>query len=221
MRRRDDVIECFEPRSHHRAWLVSYADVITIILTFFVCLLAMSRISQTRYDALARAFGNTPERSLADVQEELDSVIEHADLQQRVRTELTDEGLYVELENSVLFASGKADLNDEAMAVLRPIAERLASALEDRYHLVVEGYTDSVPIHTARFHSNWELSTSRAIHVMEQIVASGFDPRRVSVQGFADTRARADGEASRADVDPRAADRRVVLRVVEQFERTP
>ena len=80
------------------------------------------------------------------------------------------------------------------------------------------------PIHTARFHSNWELSTSRAIHVMEQLVASGVDPQRVSVQGFADTRARARRAAEPGAEDPsedaRAADRRVVLRVVEIFERT-
>jgi chemotaxis protein MotB len=216
-----DPIVCFVPQSHHRAWLVSYADVVTILLTFFVCLLSMSRISQTRYDAMARSFGNTPQRSLADVQQELESVIVHANLEERVRTELTDEGLFVEFENSILFASGDARLSDEAVGVLRPIGERLAELLEARYHLVVEGYTDDVPIHNARFHSNWELSTSRAIYVMEQLVAAGFDQQRISVQGFADTRARARGvDVESADADVRAADRRVVLRVVELFEGT-
>lgn len=203
------------------AWAISYADLITLLLTFFVCLISMSRISSARYEAFARVFNRVPERGLHDIQREIEQVLHDEGFAEHVRTELRDDGLYVELENSVLFHSGDAELTEEARNLLMPIGQRLTTSLDAQYQLVVEGYTDDVPIHNARFHSNWELSTSRAIYVMARLVEAGFDPKRISVQGFADTRARIPPEESEDLTDARAASRRVVLRVIEVFEEVP
>jgi chemotaxis protein MotB len=210
----------FEEASHRTTWLLSYADIVTLFLTFFVLLLSMSKVSSSRYESLARAFGNTPERSLAEVRQEVEEVIQSTGLDEHVHTELNDDGLYIELENAVLFAAGDAELTDEAAALVRPIGAQLAGSLEDRYQIVVEGHTDDVPIHNTRFHSNWELSTSRAIYVMEQLADAGFPQARLSVQGFADTRARHTADSG-ASAEERASDRRVVLRVVDVTPPSP
>lgn len=208
----------FEPTSHRMAWVVSYADIMTIILTFFILIFSVSRVSSSRYEELANAFGSQPERSVSDVQSDLQAIVDELGMEERVRIERTDDGLFIELENSILFASGEAELAPESAALLRPIGQRLSGALGEEYGVVVEGYTDDVPIRNARFRSNWELSTSRAIYVMEELVAAGVPQRRISVQGFADTRAQAPAleGASPSDVEEaRASDRRVVLRVTD------
>ena len=211
-------------RAGRLAWVISYADIMSIILTFFILILSISRVSSTRYEALTRAFGQSENTSLEDVQGELEEVIEQMGIEHHVRTRLDEDGLSVELANSVLFASGEAELTPEAQELLSPIGERMAASLDERYDVVVEGYTDDVPIHNRRYQSNWELSTSRAIYVMEQLVRAGLGRERLSVQGFADTRAQAaerveSGETSLDDA--RAEDRRVVLRVVEVNRTTP
>ena len=216
MARANPLVAAKPPR-HRVAWIVSYADIMTIILTFFVLILSISRVSAARYEALAGALGNEAQRTLSDIQTELNAVIAELGLEEHVRTELTDDGLYVELENSVLFGSGEAELEAGALEMLEPLGRELTE-LEPQYGVVVEGYTDDVPIHTNRFQSNWELSASRAIYVREQIVAAGFEPRRISIQGFADTRT-GESEATESLEDVRAAQRRVVLRVVEMIDR--
>lgn len=214
----DDILDGDSGRSRRMAWVVSYADIMTIILTFFILILSISRVSPRRYEALQSAFGQAPERSLEEVQAELDTLVSARGLSSYVETRLTDDGLYIELANSILFASGEAELEGEvSTTLLQPIGGSLAALLEEQYGVVVEGYTDDVPIHNARFRSNWELSTSRAIYVMEQLLEGGFPSERLSVQGFADTRVHTDPEpqddANLADA--RARERRVVLRVIE------
>jgi chemotaxis protein MotB len=201
--------------SNHMSWVLSYADIMTNILAFFVLLLAMSHVSASRYEELASAFGNRPIQNLEEVQRDLQGLANDLGVQQEVRVERTDGGLFIELENSILFESGQAELSQQSLSLLESIGRRLAAMLEDRYAVVVEGYTDDVPIHNSRFRSNWELSTSRAIFVMEELVGAGVPQNLISVQGFADTRARARNAAGEEIESARASDRRVVLRVAE------
>jgi chemotaxis protein MotB len=208
------------PRS---AWIVTYADIMTIILTFFILLLSMSTIAQTKYELLVQAFTGEKAGNLRDVKEDIDKMIEEQGLTGEIKTQLDLNGLKIEFSNALLFASGEAELTERAIAAMAPIERHLVNALDAQYGLVIEGYTDDVPIRNARYRSNWELSTSRAIHVMERLVLAGMDRRRISVQGFADTRAATEAEiateAGRAQLAPaeleaaRAANRRVVIRV--------
>jgi chemotaxis protein MotB len=208
------------PRS---AWIVTYADIMTIILTFFILLLSMSTIAQTKYEMLVQAFTGEKAGNLQEVKEDIDKVIEEQGLAGEIKTQLDLNGLKIEFSNALLFSSGEADLTERAVGALAPIEQHLVHSLDDEYGVVIEGYTDDVPIRNARYRSNWELSTSRAINVMERLAVAGMDRRRLSVQGFADTRAATEAEIStetgRAQLTPelldaaRAANRRVIIRV--------
>jgi chemotaxis protein MotB len=205
------------------AWIVTYADIMTIILTFFILLLSMSTIAQTKYELLVQAFTGEKAGNLQEVQEDIDRVIEEQGLGGEIKTQLDVNGLTIEFSNALLFSSGEAELTERARVALAPIERHLVYSLGPQYGIVVEGYTDDVPIRNARFRSNWELSTSRAINVMERLAEAGMDRRRISVQGFADTRAATEANIStpdgRAKLTPeqldaaRAANRRVVIRV--------
>ena len=171
------------------SWIVSYSDIMTIILTFFILLLSISTIAQTKYELIVQAFTGEKAGNLTEVEQEIKEVIEEQGLSGEVKTKLDMNGLKVSFSNALLFASGEATLRQGAAGVLKPISDHLVKTLGDQYGVIVEGYTDDVPIQNTRFASNWELSTSRAITVRGVIAAAGLDPRRVSVQGFADARA--------------------------------
>ena len=205
------------------SWIVSYSDIMTIILTFFILLLSISTIAQTKYELVVQAFTGEKAGNLTEVEEEIKEVIEEQGLSGEVKTQLDMNGLKVSFSNALLFASGEATLREGAAEVLNPISKHLVETLGDQYGIIVEGYTDDVPIKNSRFASNWELSTSRAIKVRSVIADAGLDPRRVSVQGFADTRAATEvdlnlkNERDALDKialeEARAANRRVVLRI--------
>lgn len=108
------------------------------------------------------------------------------------------------ISNEILFPSGQAELLPRGVEVI----DRLAELLKDGYHrIAVEGHTDDLPIQTARFPSNWELSTGRATSVVRRLEAGGVASVRLRATGFADTRPLADN----ATAEGRAINRRVEL----------
>lgn len=209
--------------SHTGGWIVSYADMMTIILTFFILLLSISTIARTKYDLMVQAFTGERAGNLMEVKEEIDKVIEEQNLGGEITTKLNKDGLTIEFSNALLFKSGDADLKESGIKAFAPIQDHLKESLETSYGLVVEGYTDDVPISNAKFSSNWELSTGRAIHVMNRMVGAGVDARRVSVKGYANTRPATEVDVSDANVmealddkaraEVRAANRRVIIRI--------
>lgn len=209
--------------SHTGGWIVSYADMMTIILTFFILLLSISTIARTKYDLLVQAFTGEKAGNLMEVKEEIDKVIEEQNLGGEITTKLNKDGLTIEFSNALLFNSGDSDIKESGIKAFAPIRTHLKDSLETSYGLVVEGYTDDVPISNTKFSSNWELSTGRAIHVMNRMVEAGVDARRVSVKGYANTRPATDVDISDAAVmeslseakrdEVRAANRRVIIRI--------
>ncbi|MAD61721.1 MAG: hypothetical protein CMH49_09480 [Myxococcales bacterium] len=205
------------------SWIVSYSDIMTIILTFFILLLSISTIAQTKYEMIVQAFTGDKAGNLMEVEQEIKQVIEEQGLSGEVKTKLDMNGLKVSFSNALLFASGDAKLRESAYRALEPISVHLVQKLGVQYGIIIEGYTDDVPIRNGKFASNWELSTSRAITVREVIAKAGLDSRRISVQGFADTRAATEVDLSllseRNHLGPqelekaRSANRRVVLRI--------
>jgi len=118
-------------------------------------------------------------------------------------------GLWVEVEiqTDILFGSGSATLSPLAINVL----QQLADAVKPFDNPIrVEGHTDNVPINTAAFPSNWELSAARAATVVHLFTARGFDPKRLTVIGLGEQRP----TKSNATADGRNANRRVVLVVL-------
>jgi chemotaxis protein MotB len=213
----------FDTSSRSAGWIISYADMMTIILTFMILLLSISTIAQTKFDLLVTALTGEQVGNLQEVKKKVDEVIRTERLDGQVSTVIDEDGLQITFSNALLFASGEATLTERADAALGPIATHLVDDLEPAYGIIVEGYTDDVPIQNARFHSNWELSTSRAIDVMQRLSQAGIAAQRISVQGFADTRSATDvnlhDPTATTDLLPeeleeiRAKNRRVVIRV--------
>lgn len=128
----------------------------------------------------------------------------------QVGLEVDPRGLVVSIREAGTFAVGSADLSDGAMAVL----EEVANAIRDLDNQVrVEGHTDDVPIHTASFRSNWELSTARATNVVKFMVEDEhLSASRFSAAGYGEFRPRAPNESKAS----RAQNRRVDLVILNE-----
>lgn len=145
--------------------------------------------------------GNAVDTLLAELQD--------STLQDRVEVTVLPDSVNLEISDSILFAPASAALTESGAQLL----DELAGTLKTHpYTLSVEGHTDNVPIQTARYPSNWELSSARATEVTRRLIERGIAPQRVRAVGYADTHPRADN----ASVEGRARNRRVSLVLMEQ-----
>lgn len=115
-------------------------------------------------------------------------------------------GISIEINASALFSPGEALLGLDAVRALRAVAEVIAVG---DFPIKVEGHTDNVPIGTALYPSNWELSSSRASSVVRLFVDAGVKPDRLTAAGYADQRP----VALNTTVEGRARNRRVTILV--------
>lgn len=132
----------------------------------------------------------------------------------QARVSETARGISVEINSEVLFAPGEARLEETSTPALSAMAGVLASvdnAVE------VEGHTDSLPIATAQFPSNWELSGARAGSVVRLFSELGVAPPRLLAKGYADTQ----GVASNDLPEGRARNRRVTVMILDEPAREP
>ncbi|MDT7928093.1 flagellar motor protein MotB [Tepidimonas sp.] len=126
-------------------------------------------------------------------------------LGQDIQILVRDEGVSFRIPSEVLFASGEAVLTPAGQAVIDQLLP--AFNRQPDYTVVVEGHTDNVPIQTARFPSNWELSAARASSVVRHLEARGLNPTRLRATGYADTRPLAPNDTPQG----RALNRRVEI----------
>ena len=122
---------------------------------------------------------------------------------------VTPEGFVISLKELGFFDSGQAELLPGAAEKIERIAKVLARPGLD---VRVEGHSDNQPIHNAQFSSNWDLSTARAMTVLELLVNdASFDPKKLSASGYGEYRPVADNATS----EGRRMNRRVDLVVVQ------
>jgi len=149
--------------------------------------------------------------SLRRLTSELDQEIKAG----KVEVNLEPRGLVVSLKQTAFFPSGTDAIDASTYAILEKVAAALNAVSNP---LRIEGHTDSVPIHTARFRSNWELSAARSISMME-IMATRFqvDRQRVAIVGFADTAP----QTSNDTAEGRARNRRVDIVILNRYMAPP
>ncbi len=187
-------------------WLLTYADMITLLLALFIILFAISNISAVKFNKLARsiaggfngtnAVNNPPDSgtnavphgggnnaNMSAVKAQLDKYIARAHLQSKVQTRIDKQGLVITLlSDRAYYDSGSADLRPESKQLLDVVAGQLRNV---RNEVRVEGSTDDVPIATYAYPTNWELSAARATGVTRYLVEHAkIVPTRISFAGY-------------------------------------
>ncbi len=172
-------------------WLLSYSDMTTLLLAFFVLFFAISQLDQTKFEMIMEYFSKTETMPLHQLEKKFKQFIEDHQLQDSMEAELTPNGLLVHFQDKILFDSGKAELKPEAYPVLDALAQLLRQPEVQQRKIEVEGHTDTVPISkNADYPSNWELSAARATRVIRYLIGQEIAPDRFVAVGYADTRLR-------------------------------
>jgi chemotaxis protein MotB len=211
-------------------WLLTYADLITLLLAFFVVMYSMSQVDAKRFGKVVEALngvlrgghliveqdeilrktghGLLKLGDLRMVQRQVEERFSEMGNQDIIETEITERGLVIHIMEQALFAQGSAKLEPGAVDILDRIAEQLASLPN---HIRIEGHTDDRPIETSIYPSNWELSTIRATQVVRYLVESySIQPDRVSALGYGEFRPVRPNNS----IENRAANRRVDVLVL-------
>jgi len=205
----DEFAELAQESGQDELWLISYADLLTLLIGFFVLLIAVSPVKLSRFERLAASISGQKPPPLVELREKVDRMISESRLEDRVITREDADGLGIEFKDALLFDSGSALIRADGASAISQVA-KLVGGLPDRA-VIIEGHTDDVPISTPQFKSNWELSAQRAINVLDALEASGVKRDRMSIHGFAETRPLP--KAGTNLEETRAANRRVVIRV--------
>jgi chemotaxis protein MotB len=210
-----------EEHENHERWLLTYADLITLLLALFMMLYAMSVLDLRKYQAFQEAFTQglgghktrandiapetkdpiaipsaSPQPKAPDLDKEALRKLK-VKLDKELRQAGLQDEVQLELQDRGLVMNVVSGvLFDSASATLTTRGRALLSSLDVVFTsfgnaLVVEGHTDPRPIRSTVFPSNWELSTARATAVLRDLIEGGVRESRLSAAGYADTRPRA------------------------------
>lgn len=195
-------------------WLLTYADLVTLILVFFILMLALSKMSLGKITDTLKSLEitlgtETPKTRLfdvidtsslaqsktldhftgmreADVFKEIHDLISRRKLENKVEAEMRQGKIVLRIDGKILFNSGSAHLLSGATYILGDVIRILKE--NSQYDVDIQGHTDNFPIHTPEFASNWELSAIRATTVLRYLIEEGISAERLTATGFADRR---------------------------------
>ncbi len=213
-----------EEKENTDRWLLTYSDLITLLMIFFVIMYAMSKVDQVKFYQLEQSLSQAMHQSKDVMQgvgahsllmaanptdngeklqtssttassqtqqqdnqafdnlyQEINQYIQQHHLQANVTIANQVRGIQVTFRDVVLFGTGQATLKPQAKQILNGLVPFIQKVNNP---VVVEGYTDNQPIHTAQYPSNWELSASRAINVVEYLSSQHVSPARLSGVGY-------------------------------------
>jgi chemotaxis protein MotB len=192
-------------------WLLTYADLITLLLAFFIVMYSMSKVDAKKFGAMAQALnsvlrggssvfkgeavikpnddtgaGPLKVGDLKMIETKIKQIAEEQNISAEISSKIDERGLVVHILETAFFDLGKADLKSNAKRILDLFAKEF---IHIPNHIRIEGHTDITPIHTERFPSNWELSTARATEVVRYLVEKReFPPTRISALGYGEYR---------------------------------
>lgn len=216
-------------------WMVTYSDLVTLILVFFILLFSMSQIDMIKFKAITQSYRehfldfypsivplenpagfdtelpdkdknkDAAEDSLKNLLVEVQTFLDKNGLEDVIIANRTERGVVLVLQEQVLFDPGEASLIGDSYEFLDKVGELLVNLP----NLVkVEGHTDDVPMNSYRYPSNWELSAARASSVIKYLIENhNIDSGRFIAVGYADTRP----VVSNSDPELRKKNRRVEI----------
>lgn len=179
------------------AWMVTFSDLLTLLLTFFVLRISMGVIDpESIHEFLhqeRRSVSSRAQNISRDIAERLRLVLGEPEADPArpgvltfpndITLEEREDAAKLSLGGGT-FVSGSRELSEEAQRVVRLIAR---AVVHEDVSVQIAGHTDDVPIQSAEFPSNWELSAARAITVANLMIEAGIDAAAISAVGYAET----------------------------------
>jgi chemotaxis protein MotB len=184
-------------------WMATFADTMTLLLTFFVLLYSFSTIDAKKFEQIASSLQSvltgktgksvldlniksgevpivgepikvtTPSSSSSsssnkeDIYKKVQKLIKEKKLEGTIDIKSDSRGVIIQLRENIIFNSGKAEVIDKIKPVLKSINGLLSTLPND---IIIEGHTDNIPINNYQYKNNWQLSSARALNVLEYFV---------------------------------------------------
>jgi chemotaxis protein MotB len=197
------------------SWVLIYIDIMTLLLTMFVLMLAYAKTDMDKFHTASEAMTQAarPNDSVINLgassresilSQQLYRSIAESGMQDNIDVLAKQGSVELRMKEKILFDSGAAQLRPDGETLLAKLIPLLR---KDRYFITVEGHTDNIPIATDRYPTNWELSTARASQVVRFLISQGIAPQHTRAAGYADTRP----IAKNTTEDGRSQNRRVSL----------
>ena len=186
-------IEQISEIKEEQPWMMTYADMMTLLFAFFVLLYSMSspdpvKMSQIQ-DAMEKKAGKPGSlQSLSEIQTELEKIVNELNIENTTDILSDPRGLVIDMGADMCFISGSTDLLDDLRRFLDK-SKHLLNQKGDFRMIMVEGHTDSDPIPQKlqnKFPTNWELSAARAANVVNYLIDKGVNSGRLQASGYAD-----------------------------------
>ncbi|HAE61913.1 MAG TPA: chemotaxis protein MotB [Eubacteriaceae bacterium] len=230
------------------AWMATFSDMMTLLLTFFILLYSISTVDVQKFKDISYSLQavlmgegqptifegqeTTTDIPLEDQDKVVQDILEQSTIKEEtlkmyaqvqeyvnehgleadVNVSLNRSGVFVDIKEAILFESGEADLKTGGKEILNQLEGLF---LQFPNEIVVEGHTDNVPIKTASYPTNWELSADRAVTVVRYLCEEKSVPeRRLSAIGYGEHRPIADNDTA----SNRALNRRVNLLIIMDEE---
>ncbi|NLO18980.1 MAG: flagellar motor protein MotB [Ignavibacteria bacterium] len=221
------------PKDNSERYLLTYADLITLLLGLFIILYASAQVDEGKYQEFAKAFSDyfasagavekgsgvmegfksgipepifehtSPERSIEEIYSDAESALKSFISKGVLSLRIHDSELVFSLSERLLFEPAKAGIQREGGVLLDSLT-KIFNNLD--YQVTVDGHTDSNPIRTFRYESNWHLSVARALNVGYRLVQRGLQENKLIIRGFG---------AERPIVENNSAEGRALNRRVE------
>lgn len=184
--------------SHHTqeentdSWLMSYADMITLLMCFFIIFVSVSEPKRDKFskitEGLANQFGSVEMSTpFAGVFNSLQAVIENRQVFRDVAIEQTDKSIAMEIAGGVFFKRNSVEFDETKRPILLEMTETLKQIDYLDYTITVEAHTSDRDTENAIYRTNWDLSTARAAQMVKFLIEAGVPPNRIRAIGYGDT----------------------------------
>ena len=226
------------------AWMNTYGDMVTLLLTFFVLLFSFSSVDAEKWKAIVQAFSGkiemtapavtldpnfdledvritlgTPaptikpgdglsgeEKQFSELYEKIKSHVQENDQENMLDVSKDGDLITIRITDRALFDSGEDQLRKQALDLLTDIIEIFDEYDSVIRQIYIEGHTDNVPISGSKFRSNWDLSTSRAVSIVQYCIEhSKLSPMKYAASGYGEYHPISDNDSE----EGRAKNRRV------------
>jgi chemotaxis protein MotB len=177
-------------------WMLTYSDVITLMLTLFVLLFSLSKFDITKFEQVKQSIDRdlikteqVSPTTFAALKQKMNAIFKDFRMKDQVAIKLEPRGLNIRLSNKAMFDIGSAKIKKSMFPILAKVVQSIKSSGFDNYVIEVDGHTDNIPVRNSKIYpSNWELSTNRATNVVKYFISLGIPPNRLRAAGYADSR---------------------------------
>jgi chemotaxis protein MotB len=201
-----------EGEENSERWLLTYSDLITLLLELFIILYSIAEVNASKFNAISEQFreqmgGQSPSAAatsdpvsdpvsdpaaeasrgdLDQVFQQLQEYIEQNHLQGSITISSTDDYVRIRMKDAMMFAPDSAVLLNESIPIMKEIQRAIGLVYDEVESILIGGHTADAGDHSLESDQiSWRLSTERALTVLESFVANGLKQNKLSIQGFA------------------------------------